>query len=1819
MAPRKPTAGTSKKTSAASKKAGTSKSGKPKTDKPSKSRKGKIIEEVAEYDEKDGDEEDELETPPPPPPKGTSKETTTRPTPDPEPDSSTSGSGADDSSNEGGGASDGSAVSKNKKKRKKRRSQASGSMSQSDVEMENASDTPATKGDAPAKKKRKKKPKNQVGQASEGTQPVASNSTGDAGDSGGGKGKGKSRAVQIEEEDDPDAPIKTLEEGMNEWQAESVRTLRAQVFGLRENAAVLAEVEAARIGGGFISACGIGSLHGVAGVGPNPNGRANPRPLEESHVKALYDILKVLGGKRDSESPIYIVISRKLLTDECLALMPGADARNAAHVMPRVELKRPHGVREDILENRLWLRWDNNGWIPLEELARDATELAELRNNRPLALLLNGNHRIAALLLLAADICSERDRLLDALRSGVLEHEDCQESLKKLTDAALGLTWRVIVYDADKLSSAGRNYLVQNEQQLPAMDAGAGEKGWWLSEHLSIMMQAAMDSGRAKNREEAINIAQRSWREELGKNMTVGEDEDDVTKGRGRQKGEMVGQDGVSRLFTEPTTMEMVFDCRAALWAFGNTLSKVNASKMLRPSGAPLASHFWLALRTLIKLCNVAGGDDLVGAERYLATAKEITAEGDLESVVFWLALHVRHETTPQLLSLYGEKEAKKFDALFEKACKTIRHEDSGIRYDDSETIMILRELFDEFGAYMLKSEDELVRKLSASIRLYARLPLASLGASSASFFPAALLPSIKWMNAKSAKWNGDWKLTREAVAVIEALMKPYQLVWTMGAQGTSKSCNWNNWYRRSTGLHQLLLACYEATETGCIEARLSEAIYIFEDLRFPHALFHANLSQESTLNSLILDGCARKSGTFNYPLLSQDVLDSLRSRIGRIKAEDLEETVLRARKALKNFVYKPGYKLTLTQIRANHPILNAIDDAFWTHIDVRSWLEGWHDKSDKRIKSAGALIGWGLVTSNYRKEILKPAMRNQYARWLFAVVARVLLLQGEDPWWQEHFELENMPEPLEKIPDVLTQPPPDKKSTKASAAASKASGSGAKPETERTTRSKTSAAKSTQQSEPAKSQDGAKASAKRKKKDGGTAVETTSKGKRPAPRSNSIINSSGDEEEGRGGSGGKKLDIEAGEGADDEEADEEGEDGEGEDGEADDGEAEDESEDEEAKEMSRAQKGKGVDKSERVKPEFSIADSTIPFASQFAEEDENPAHVRTQIPQGHLTMRSILDNANPGYIFTPNVMSNKTLHGIYGQELSSRMQLPANNRLDTDMLHRLTAIMGYGRLLWIAISKERQKFRTTLMAFARTAVDTPYGSDLAATWIVPSIAHLRDLYIVRLSAHFMVHAKMSREEGINEAYALANADGMFDCDFFEIDKKTNQVTVNLETTFPYWIQGSVAECVNIPLGTAPGTEISRMNTLQSLHYMPIARGHGRTEAESLQNGVNAIANAAYFMKESPRHPNSTIHLAPPTRPRSPILHFTYPAACRELCDGQTDESVKSRWLQSPDIQTTVEGSTVALSTGVFLGKDIQDCVARHGQNDSKYISLKQKVSLVETVVRTDWEESQQFDRNDYLTWLKASGYARPPTQDYETSTQNRSKDRSSPAWHLAPSAQVPRPSSPASSFVVLRGSPQQLIKDTEPTVKKKPRDRPSSPRNTEPRVNEAKVLVPETQKTATTLLDTPRPEPTPDTEVAASSQSLGGDNGSEDTSGAPDTYKDLWESTQNAGEMANVAASLSDGESIRSAFQRSRPGSPNAPDTGEEPVASKRRRSSTNDEESAAKRQALGPESNEPTSTPVESEASRAKLTEVPGAPSRPRTGLGSKPLRPL
>lgn len=201
------------------------------------------------------------------------------------------------------------------------------------------------------------------------------------------------------------------------------------------------------MGSACITAAPIDNVKGVIEIGFNPNRRGNPRGVNHDHVDALYEIIKRPGGKRDSESPICIAVSSRLIKPSCRELMAKVDARNAAHVMPMLEFIRPHLEVETALEDRIWLQCADKKWLSDADVLSDISKLDELRAKREKALLLNGNHRLRALLKLADDINRQRDAIVRVAREGGKKRVQAMTELSELTEKARDLTWRVIVFD----------------------------------------------------------------------------------------------------------------------------------------------------------------------------------------------------------------------------------------------------------------------------------------------------------------------------------------------------------------------------------------------------------------------------------------------------------------------------------------------------------------------------------------------------------------------------------------------------------------------------------------------------------------------------------------------------------------------------------------------------------------------------------------------------------------------------------------------------------------------------------------------------------------------------------------------------------------------------------------------------------------------------------------------------------------------------------------------------------------------------------------------------------------------------------------------------------------------------------------------------------------------------------------------------------------------------------------------------------------------------------------------------------------------------
>jgi hypothetical protein len=211
------------------------------------------------------------------------------------------------------------------------------------------------------------------------------------------------------------------------------------------------ELARALIGAAYVRFSGVGEIFGVVNLEHDPNARGNPRGLTDSHIEMLYNILKRAGAKKDEESPIFIATKRGLIVPECLDMMANATATSLLSDIPLLRLVRESGDREDMLEHEIFTQRDRHRkcWLTLEELNERRIELNKLRSMRTLCMLLNGNHRIRAMLRIGVDIAAERDRLRAMAEDMKVGSDVLATLLGDLSKRMEAHTWRVVVYDGE--------------------------------------------------------------------------------------------------------------------------------------------------------------------------------------------------------------------------------------------------------------------------------------------------------------------------------------------------------------------------------------------------------------------------------------------------------------------------------------------------------------------------------------------------------------------------------------------------------------------------------------------------------------------------------------------------------------------------------------------------------------------------------------------------------------------------------------------------------------------------------------------------------------------------------------------------------------------------------------------------------------------------------------------------------------------------------------------------------------------------------------------------------------------------------------------------------------------------------------------------------------------------------------------------------------------------------------------------------------------------------------------------------------------------
>jgi hypothetical protein len=153
--------------------------------------------------------------------------------------------------------------------------------------------------------------------------------------------------------------------------------------------------------------------------------------------------------------------------------------------------------------------------------------------------------------------------------------------------------------------------LAQNPPVRRVLEAGRGERLWSTADQIQASI-AKLTSEKHLTREEAMNLTM----EELRLLRTPMLDRSDKPKervpqvkgrGRGAQKEKEKApvdplDEVVGSLLERLSTVEMLLDTRAALWAYTTQLKNTTAASMVRETGAGMVAMLWLGLRCFLEV-----------------------------------------------------------------------------------------------------------------------------------------------------------------------------------------------------------------------------------------------------------------------------------------------------------------------------------------------------------------------------------------------------------------------------------------------------------------------------------------------------------------------------------------------------------------------------------------------------------------------------------------------------------------------------------------------------------------------------------------------------------------------------------------------------------------------------------------------------------------------------------------------------------------------------------------------------------------------------------------------------------------------------------------------------------------------------------------------------------------------------------------------------------------------------------------------------------------------------------------------------------------
>lgn len=151
--------------------------------------------------------------------------------------------------------------------------------------------------------------------------------------------------------------------------------------------------------------------------------------------------------------------------------------------------------------------------------------------------------------------------------------------------------------------------LAQNPPVRKVLEAGRGERLWSIADEIQSSI-AKLTSERRISREEGLNTTMeelRARRKPILERPDKPKEPVPSAKGRGGGKGKAPPVEPVApadpvdevvgSLLERLSTVEMLLDTKAALWACSTQLKSTSAASMVRETGAGMVAMLWLSLR----------------------------------------------------------------------------------------------------------------------------------------------------------------------------------------------------------------------------------------------------------------------------------------------------------------------------------------------------------------------------------------------------------------------------------------------------------------------------------------------------------------------------------------------------------------------------------------------------------------------------------------------------------------------------------------------------------------------------------------------------------------------------------------------------------------------------------------------------------------------------------------------------------------------------------------------------------------------------------------------------------------------------------------------------------------------------------------------------------------------------------------------------------------------------------------------------------------------------------------------------------------------